>query len=579
MAATELDTTRMTRTMRGWHVVASSADLAPRHVFHARVGTYNLALWRSDDGEVNAWENRCPHRSVPLSMGINLGQVLRCQYHGWRFASGSGECTTVPAESGGRGNPAACVNSFDCVEQDGWVWVALAKPGGFTAPRRAARGTQVPLRALVFHVDVDTLMPALRTALEAEPQWHGLAEGGRYATLALTDGDLHIHAQWQSENSCILHAQWMNAQPLDTAGVWAAQRRFNTCFTHLRARLEAEAQAPLTLVLPEPLAIPLQQGERRQRQTLRVTEKVATAQDVVAFRLEAADGSPLPGFAVGAHLEIVTPGGLVRHYSLVNTPSERHHYVIGVKREPHSRGGSAAMCDMLALGQTVEAARPVNRFALQEARHSLLIAGGIGITPLLAMAQQLHAQGRSYTLHYFVRGPEHVAFAERLQGLGNAVQLHIGLDVASTTATIQRLFTAAPDENHLYVCGPAPMIDSVLHAARAAQWPENQLHCEYFANDQSLVRPDDTPFDVVLQRTGKTLQVPVGRTIAQVAREAGVFIPTVCEQGACGSCQTAVLQGVPDHRDVYLSAEERATQQCTMACVSRARTPTLVLDL
>jgi vanillate O-demethylase ferredoxin subunit len=312
---------------------------------------------------------------------------------------------------------------------------------------------------------------------------------------------------------------------------------------------------------------------------LQVIEKVQTAQDVVAFRLEAAGGSQLPGFAAGAHLEIVTPGGMVRNYSLVNAPSERNHYVIGVKREPTSRGGSAAMCESLQLGQTVEAARPINRFALQDAPHSLLIAGGIGITPLLAMAQQLHAHGRSYALHYFVRGPEHVAFADRLQSLGSAVQLHIGLDGATRTTTIQNLLTSAPNGNHLYVCGPAPMMDMVLQTARAAQWPQKQLHCEYFANDQSLVRPDDKPFEVVLQRTGTTLHVPVGRTIAQVAQEAGVFINTVCEQGACGSCETSVLQGVPDHRDVYLSAEERATQRCAMVCVSRAKTPTLVLDL
>ena len=566
-------------SVRGWHVLASSADLALRHVFHARVGPYNLALWRSDDGLVNAWENRCPHRSVPLSMGINLGQELRCQYHGWRFAAGSGECTTVPAEVGRRDNHAACVNSFDCIEQDGWVWVALAKSAPFDAPAWPVQGSRVALRALPVHVAASRLLEALEDAWGEPLAMQGSAGGARLYSMALPGGVLRLHAQHQSDSSCILHAQWESAQSLDAAATLAVQRQFNTRFSQLRARLEAQAQAPLSLVLPEPLAIPLNQGERQTRQSLKVVEKLQTAHDVVAFRLVSDSAAPLHGFTAGAHLEVVTPGGLVRHYSLVNGPTERAHYVIGVKREAASRGGSLAMCDRLQVGDTLSAGRPVNRFGLQEAAHSVLIAGGIGITPLLAMAQQLQAAGRSFVLHYFVRGPEHVAFAERIAALGAAVQLHTGLDVQGTTDTVQRLLAIDTDSKRLYVCGPGAMMDLVLQTARTLGWPEDQLHREYFANIQALDRADDSAFDVVLQRSGKTLHVPAGRTIVQVVREAGVSVNTVCEQGACGTCETAVLEGEPDHRDVYLSADERRSQRCTMVCVSRAKTPTLVLDL
>lgn len=566
-------------SVRGWHVLASSCDLALRHVFPARVGVYNLALWRSDDGLVNAWENRCPHRSVPLSMGINLGQELRCQYHGWRFASGSGECTTVPAEVGRRDNHAACVNSFDCIEQDGWVWVALAKPAAFAVPAWAVQGSRVALRALPMHVAARTLMAALETELGGPLEAHGTAAAGQFYTLALPGGSLRVQVQTQSDSSCILHAQWGTVQPLDAAATLTAQRHFNGLFSQLRARLEAQAHAPLSLVLPEPLAIPLNQGERQSRQSLKVVEKVQTAHDVVAFRLVSDSAAPLHGFTAGAHLEVVTPGGLVRHYSLVNGPAERAHYVIGVKREAASRGGSRAMCDDLQVGDTLSAGRPVNRFGLQDSAHSVLIAGGIGITPLLAMAQQLQAAGRSFVLHYFVRGPEHVAFAERVQSLGGAVQLHTGLDVQGTADTLQKLLAADTAGKRLYVCGPGAMMDLVLQTARTLGWPEDQLHREYFANHQALDRSDNTAFDVVLQRSGKTLHVPAGRTIVQVVREAGVSVNTVCEQGACGTCETAVLEGEPDHRDVYLSADERRSQRCTMVCVSRAKTPTLVLDL
>jgi len=566
-------------SLRGWHVVASSADLALRHVFHARVGAYNLALWRSDDGLVNAWENRCPHRSVPLSMGINLGQELRCQYHGWRFASGSGECTTVPAEAGRGGKPAACVNSFDCVEQDGWVWVALARPDAFQVPVWKVAGKLVPLRALAVHVPAATVLEALPAELGAPMQAQGGAVGGGFYTCDMSGGTLRIHLQTQSDSSCILHAQWGSALRLDPAGTLAVQRQFNAHFSRLRRRLEAQAQAPMSPALAEPMVIPLNRGERQARQSLKVVAKAQTAVDVVEFRLESGNGAPLQGFTAGAHLEVRTPGGLLRHYSLVNGPDERSHYVIGVKHDAASRGGSRAMCDDLQVGDTLDAGRPVNRFALQEAAHSVLVAGGIGITPLLAMAQQLQAKGRSFVLHYFVRGTEHVAFAERIAALGAAVQVHTGLDVAGTAAAVNALLAVAAQDQRLYVCGPAPMMDMVLASARALGWPEDRLHREYFANAQPAVRADDQPFDVVLQRSGKTLHIPAGRTIVQVVREAGVHINTVCEQGACGSCETAVLGGEPDHRDVYLTADEQRNRRCTMVCVSRAKTPTLVLDL
>jgi ferredoxin-NADP reductase/nitrite reductase/ring-hydroxylating ferredoxin subunit len=562
----------------GWHVVASSADLVMRHVFHARVGTYNLALWRSDDGAVNAWENRCPHRSVPLTMGMNLGHELRCQYHGWRFATGSGECTTVPAESGGRGNRAACVNAFDCVEQDGWVWVALGQPTALALPALPASDLRVPLRALVVHAGADTVWAALSQDLEQQPQWRGSQATGAVATYALEGGDLRVHLQYQSAESCILHSQWL---PRESAGAVPLdlQRSFNSRFERLRSRVETEAAAPLSLELLDPVAIPLGQGERSKQQTLRVLEKIPMTDDTVAFHLAPIDGLPLAAIAPGSHLELTTPSGLVRHYSLVNGPADRAHYLIGVKREPASRGGSASLWADLQVGQTVVAGRPVNHFALQDAAHSVLVAGGIGITPILSMAQHLKAAGRSYELHYFVRSGQHLAFAERLFALGDALTPHVGLDVPGTGAALRGILAREAGASHLYVCGPRPLMELAMQIARSAHWPQNQVHSEYFGNDQSLVRPDDKPFSVVLHRSGTTLQVPVGQTIAQVVREAGIHINTVCEQGVCGSCETAVLEGEPDHRDIYGSPAEHASRRCTMVCVSRSQTPTLVLDL
>ena len=562
--------------LRGWHVVASSGDLVLRHVFHARVGSYNLALWRSDAGLVNAWENRCPHRSVPLSMGQNLGQVLRCQYHGWRFVSDSGECTLVPAQPQDPANRVACVSTFDCVEQDGWVWVALRRPGAFTLPALANSQTRVPLRAVVMHVPAATLQAALQA------EWgDATPESAQSPVLRLVQpgGSLRLFMQVQSEDSCILHAQWLPESALDLAQTLDLHRKFSQRFGRLRDRLESQAGAALSLVLQEPIAIPIQLSERRRQQVVQVLSKTQAAQDIVAFELGSAEGMPLHGFDAGAHIEVQTPGGLLRHYSLVNGPDERQHYVIGVKREAASRGGSQAMCEALQPGDRLHVGMPVNRFALHPSGVSVLVAGGIGITPLLAMAQQLHASQRDYVLHYFVRAAEHVAFRERLQALASHVQLHIGLDLPATAQAVADILRVSSPEHHLYVCGPGPMIDLVVQTAQRCAWPDEQVHREYFGNDKLAVRPDDKSFDVVLQRSGKRASVPPGRSIADIARELGIAVNTVCEQGVCGTCETPIIAGEADHRDVYLSPKERASQRCTMICVSRAKSATLVLDL
>lgn len=318
---------------------------------------------------------------------------------------------------------------------------------------------------------------------------------------------------------------------------------------------------------------------------LRVTvaSKTPVAEGICAFELVAADGGALPAFGAGAHIDVHLPSGLVRQYSLCNAPGETHRYLIGVLREPASRGGSAALHEQVQAGQQLTIGMPRNHFALVEpADQSLLLAGGIGITPLLAMAERLSARGEHFALHYAARSRARAAFLGRLATAPYAAQVALHLDdgPADQRLDLPQLLAAPWAGQHLYVCGPKGFIDAVLSEARAQGWPEAQLHWEFFANDAGGARDSDEPFEVALAASGgRVVLVPRGRSIVQALAEAGVEVMTSCEQGVCGTCLTRVVAGVPDHRDAYLTPEEQAANDQMLLCCSRARSARLVLDL
>ncbi|WP_051378468.1 PDR/VanB family oxidoreductase [Derxia gummosa] len=330
------------------------------------------------------------------------------------------------------------------------------------------------------------------------------------------------------------------------------------------------------------------------------------AAGIRSYELVAPDGAALPGFEAGAHIDVHLPGGLVRQYSLCNPPGETHRYLIGVLRDPASRGGSRALHDEVSEGMTLTVGAPRNLFPLvPQAQRSLLVAGGIGITPMLAMAETLAARGADFALHYCGRSRERMAFLDRLAEprFAGRVALHVDdgeaaqkLDLAAllagsatergaTEAGAHALVAAdggaapAPDAGaHLYVCGPAGFIEAVLGAARAAGWPESRLHCEFFAAEVAP-HAGDRAFEVVLASSGRVVTVPADRTVAQALAEAGVDVMLSCEQGVCGTCLTRVLAGEVDHRDQYLTPEEQAANAEFTPCCSRAKSARLVIDL
>lgn len=315
--------------------------------------------------------------------------------------------------------------------------------------------------------------------------------------------------------------------------------------------------------------------------SVRVARKHVEAVDICTFELVAVDGSPLPAFSAGSHVDVQLPGGLTRPYSLCNDSLESHRYLIGVLRDPASRGGSRAMHDEVVEGLVLQISPPKNHFPIaHDARRHLLLAGGIGVTPILCMAERLANAGADFEMHYCTRSPERTAFRQRIAASGFAPRVHFHFDDgdAAQKLDIAALLAAPASGVHLYVCGPKGFMDAVLTTARAKGWPEPQLHCEFFAG---AVNPSDADasFEVQLASSGKIVVVPGNRTVVQALLDAGVDVPVSCEQGVCGTCLTRVIDGVPDHKDMYLTPEEQAANDQFTPCCSRARTPRLVIDL
>ena len=318
--------------------------------------------------------------------------------------------------------------------------------------------------------------------------------------------------------------------------------------------------------------------------SVRVAGKHQAAQDVVSLELVDPDGGPLPEFSPGAHIDVHLPGGFIRQYSLLNDCLQRSHFLIGVLREPQSRGGSAAVHDQVRVGDLLRISPPRNRFPLVPAEHSLLFAGGIGITPLLCMARRLRATDAAFDLHYSCRSRARAAFLDEILGpaLAGHAQAHFD-DEPGTALDARAVLAAADARAHVYVCGPSGYIDFILAQARAAGVDEARIHFERFAlgEDEHPSAPveGDVAFQVKLASTGEVFDIPADETVTSALDRQGVFIPVSCEEGICGTCLTGVCEGVPDHRDSYLTDAEHAVNDQFTPCCSRARTPMLVLDL
>lgn len=307
---------------------------------------------------------------------------------------------------------------------------------------------------------------------------------------------------------------------------------------------------------------------------LRVHAISYAARDVNVYDFRRPDGGALPSVEPGTHIDLRLPNGLVRQYSLLEPGNAPTRYRVGVKRDASGRGGSRFIHDELRVGSPVTITGPRNNFPLAlEAKHSVLLAGGIGVTPILCMARRLHAIGKSFELHYSCRSRTQAAFLADLEMLGHC-HFHAD-DEARALFDIQAVVARANPHSHLYCCGPAPML--AAFEAATLGWPTTQIHSEYFAPRVVPARTEG--FMVELASSGDVFSIPPGRTILSVLKEAGIEVSSSCEEGVCGSCETEIIAGLADHRDSILSARERAANKTMMICCSRSKTERLVLNL
>ncbi|GBQ57375.1 flavodoxin reductase [Komagataeibacter swingsii DSM 16373] len=282
----------------------------------------------------------------------------------------------------------------------------------------------------------------------------------------------------------------------------------------------------------------------------------------------------LPGFEPGAHVDVMTPAGLVRQYSLCGSADDPSAYDLCIRREANSRGGSESLCTQVRQGMELRISRPRNAFPLPQARRYILVAGGIGVTPLLSMMMRLQRDGADWQLCYYARAPGHAPFGDMLRTPPYAA--HVRFSPGLTNGYPDALDSPCAD-TAIMLCGPDGFMDAVYAHAVAAGWRGEQIHTEYFRPVESSHALSDRPFEVVLARSGQTVTVPAGQSIASALLAAGVDVPLSCEQGMCGACVVPLLSGEGDHRDMVLTEEEQGGN--IALCCSRSRSPSLTLGL
>ncbi|MET9230132.1 PDR/VanB family oxidoreductase [Lentzea sp. NPDC003310] len=302
--------------------------------------------------------------------------------------------------------------------------------------------------------------------------------------------------------------------------------------------------------------------------------KETVADGVVLLTLRCPDGGPVPAWAPGAHVDLELADGVVRQYSLCGDPADTSALKVAVLREPDGRGGSRHVHDVLAVGDLVDVSEPRNHFELVEAKRYLFVAGGIGITPILPMVAWAEAAGHDWQLVYGGRTRSSMAFLDELARRDNVLvrpQDEYGL------LDLEAVLADPAPGTAVYCCGPESLLLAVEE--RCAGWPRGTLHVERFSPKTVVTQGEPDEFEVELARTGVVLRVPAGNSILDVLENEGVSVLSSCREGTCGTCETTVLDGVPEHRDSVLTAEEQECADVMMVCVSRSRSPRLVLDL
>ena len=596
-----------------WHPVAASTDLVSRHVFHAQVLGREMALWRADDGHINAWENRCLHRGVRLSIGINDGHELVCQYHGWRYANRTAGCTYIPAHPADAPARTICNNTYPVIEKHGLIWSGESPEEDTTDLGTLNNTAMTPLRAIAINAPLQYIPLPLIDRYNSDNSSYHEQPTARYGADNPDPFLLLLRAHLRNENNTLptpdiaFFFQPMDAGRTVVRGILCGIDEHNTNRTtlttllkqhdfilcRLRDQIESSiklepAPSPWTPVIPTVSEANASMPERNTsgREAalrVRINHIETLSHNVKEFHLESlttdiSNQTTMPAPQPGAHIDIHLPNALIRQYSLINGPGQTDHYAIAVKLLDGSTGGSQTLHDTVKVGDVLATSVPRNNFTLRrDAEHTHLIAGGIGITPLLSMARTLNNARLPFTLHHFIASDADRLFQTELESLSGDVQVYIGKDGQQTQSSLLSILSTPAEHHHVYLCGPGPMLSFAIQTALDNGWSDAQIHFEYFKNTKTV--DDSSAFTIELARSGLSLEVPAGVSLLSVLKQHDVGVPSSCEQGACGTCRVTVLEGEPDHQDVYLSDTERVRGDCLMSCVSRAKSDRLVLDL
>ena len=310
-----------------------------------------------------------------------------------------------------------------------------------------------------------------------------------------------------------------------------------------------------------------------------ITDFKSEAKDIVVLELQHPQKRPLSPFTAGSHLEVYLPNGCIRHYSLLNCPSETHRYVIAVGLVADGRGGSLNIHQTLRVGSVLKVSAPRNNFLLVDAPAYCFIAGGIGITPILSMIRWCIAHGKKWRLFYSVRNKQRTGFYEELQQLADAnVHFHFNDEHEGRHLDIHQVIASLSLDEHLYCCGPEALMQSVKNAA--GHLPAQHVHFEWFSAPSSVsTAAQSGSFTVKLKRANQEIQVMADQSILDALEEAGMDLPFSCRAGICRTCEVTVCSGTPEHLDMILSDEEKAADNTMLICVSRAQSSVIELDL
>ncbi len=343
--------------------------------------------------------------------------------------------------------------------------------------------------------------------------------------------------------------------------------------------IRAYASMPIKVHLAADVLVDTPKGAEQDDPWLDVTVQNRTdvATDIIGLELASTHGTALPSYEAGAHVDVYVKSGLIRQYSLTGDPADSSKYRLGILLDPKSRGGSTAIHTGFETGAQIKIGRPRNNFPMgANVAHTILFAGGIGVTPMLNMAYALQASGASWEMHYCGRTADRLAFRDELERFGDKVQVHIDSGTDNQKLDINAVLANAASDKHLYVCGPNGFMDFIVKSAENNAWDESCVHLERFGAE---VNTDGAPFTIVAQKSGKSFEVLPGETISQKLEENGIHVQVSCQSGVCGTCLTRVSEGMPDHRDLVQTDLEKASNAQITVCCSRSKTKKLVLDL